>query len=83
MTFISARQVLVLAMLAFCQQKVLVYFLRKEYNDEHFDLQSLKKLCGKTIYFASSHWKNMEPTLANSLKVSVPTWQLESQSEAG
>lgn len=51
------------------KEKVLVYFLRKPYNDEHFDLDKVSLLTGKTIYFSSSNLKNADPILVNSLKV--------------
>jgi small subunit ribosomal protein S27 len=49
--------------------KLLVYFMRKPYNDEHFDLKNERLLCGKTIYFASRHAKTLDTNLANNLKV--------------
>ena len=49
--------------------KLLVYFKRKEYNDEHFDLNDIMLLCGKTIVFASSNLKSADAALVNSLKV--------------
>lgn len=53
------------------KEKVLVYFLRKPYNDKHFDLKSLKQLCGKTIYFASKYGNFPDATLASYLQVSI------------
>lgn len=47
----------------------MVYFLRKPYNDEHFDLESISRLTGKTIYFASLNAQNCDPILKNSLMV--------------
>jgi hypothetical protein len=49
--------------------KLNVGYVRREYNDEHFDLKSINQLCGKTIYFACSHLKNADPTLTNNLQV--------------
>ncbi|RNA30396.1 28S ribosomal mitochondrial-like [Brachionus plicatilis] len=51
------------------KEKRLVYFLRKEYNDEHFDLKSIPKLCGKTIYFSSSNLKMDDQNLNKNLKL--------------
>jgi len=49
--------------------KLLVYFKRNPYNDEHFDLKNERLLCGKTIFFASQNAKTLETNLANNLKV--------------
>lgn len=46
-----------------------MYFLRRPYNDEHFDLKTVSSLSGKTIYFASSNSKSADQTLRSSLKV--------------
>lgn len=47
----------------------MVYFKRKEWNDEHFDLNDVQKLNGKTIYFAASNLKTADKTLVDSLKM--------------
>lgn len=47
----------------------MVYFLRKPYNDEHFDLNSMTRLSGKTIKFAISNLKLDNEILAKSLEV--------------
>ena len=46
-----------------------MYFLRKPFNDMHFDLTDQLQLSGKTIYFASLYAQNMDPVLNNSLKI--------------
>jgi hypothetical protein len=50
--------------------KLLVYFTRKAYNDDHFDLKNERLLCGKTIYFASHNAQTLDSNLKNNLKVS-------------
>lgn len=51
------------------KKKLLVYFLRKPYNDQHFDLKSVRQLCGKTIYFSSKYGKLSDENLAINLQV--------------
>ena len=51
------------------KQKLLVYFLRKTYNDDHFDLNNMNQLTGKTIYFASKNCQKLNSTLKKNLQV--------------
>lgn len=50
-------------------QKRLVSYKRSEYNDEHFDLKSVKKLNGKTIWFCANYIKSAESILVDTLKI--------------
>ena len=43
--------------------------LRTPYNDEHFDLDDPILLTGKTIHFAASYAKSIQPALKQNLKV--------------
>jgi small subunit ribosomal protein S27 len=47
----------------------LVYYLRNDYYDEHFDMRNLERLCGKTIYFSGTYLKSLDPTLTNSFRI--------------
>lgn len=52
------------------KEKLLVYFKRRDWSDEHFDLKSIRELNGKTIWFASSYLESVvDLKLVNSLKI--------------
>ncbi len=55
------------------ESKRLVYFKRKEWEDDHFDLKSVRQLNGKTIWWASMQLQaqghSLEKSLINSLKI--------------
>jgi len=58
----------------FLKKKLLVRYLRKPYNDEHFDLKDPILLTGKTIYFAANNLKTIDTIMSNSLKVFAPSF---------
>lgn len=51
------------------EEKRLVYFKRQEWNDDHFDLKSVRQLNGKTIWFAAMYLKTAQEVLVNSCKI--------------